>query len=199
MPGNRPRRRHRAVTGGLWVVDHLAHGLGSLGSLVEFELEPCARDQGPRVRIGRHGVGWHHHPDRAYRDHDRRRHGVDPRHAGHPGQLTNVVVGDCVVVRPTKDGGSPPTVTAASVQFGAADNGRCGRAGGWGTKAVVGTVASITGSTVAVTGADNAKATQGAGAERPGDVTVTVTPTTRYASRSKATPAVIAVGHSIAG
>lgn len=116
-----------------------------------------------------------------------------------PGQLTNVVVGDCVVVRPTKDGGSPPTVTAASVQFGAADNGRCGRAGGWGTKAVVGTVASITGSTVAVTGADNAKATQGAGAERPGDVTVTVTPTTRYASRSKATPAVIAVGHSIAG
>ncbi|KAA0101231.1 hypothetical protein CIW49_07030 [Mycolicibacterium sp. P1-18] len=102
-----------------------------------------------------------------------------------PGQLTNVAVGDCVVVRPTKNGGAPPAVTAASVQFGAADDGRCGHAGSGG-RAVVGTVASIKGSQVAVTEAS-----------QPANVTVTVTPATRYATRSKATPAAIAVGQCL--
>lgn len=97
-----------------------------------------------------------------------------------PSQLTNLAVGDCVVVHPTKDGGAPPTVTAASVQFAVAKDGRCGHG-----KAVIGTVASITGNTVAVTEA--AQPT----------VTVTVTPDTRYTSRTTATPAAIAVGQCL--
>ncbi|GAB7070719.1 hypothetical protein JCM12141A_50080 [Mycolicibacterium hodleri] len=98
-----------------------------------------------------------------------------------PSQLTNLAVGDCVVVHPTKDGGAPPTVTAASVQFALAKDGRCGHGG----RAVIGTVASITGNTVAVTEA--AQPT----------VTVTVTPDTRYTSRTTATPAAIAVGQCL--
>lgn len=102
-----------------------------------------------------------------------------------PSQLTNLAVGDCVVVHPTKDGGAPPAVTAASVQFAVAKDGRCGHGGGQGGKAVIGTVASITGNTVAVT--DAAQPT----------VTVTVTPDTRYTSRNTATPAAIAVGQCL--
>ena len=96
-----------------------------------------------------------------------------------PGQLTDVTVGECVVVRPTKNGGAPPTVTAASVQFRRAQNGQCGQRAGLGKRAVSGTVASITGDVIAVAAPDN------------GTDTVTVTPSTRYLSRTSVSSSVI--------
>lgn len=102
-----------------------------------------------------------------------------------PGQLTDVTVGECVLIRPTKDSGKPPTVTAAAVLFRAAGNGRCGGQGAGRRQGVVGTVASATGSTIAITSADNVQ------------TTVTVTPSTRYAKRSTADSSVIAAGQCL--
>jgi len=102
-----------------------------------------------------------------------------------PGQLTGVTVGECIVARATKDGGAPPTITAASVTYGTAENGQCTHPGADEHHAVVGTVGTVDGNTIAVTSPDGAKDT------------VTVTPTTRYAARSEATPSVITVGQCL--
>ncbi|MEU0496381.1 DUF5666 domain-containing protein [Mycobacterium sp. NPDC006124] len=102
-----------------------------------------------------------------------------------PGQLTGVTVGECIVARPAKNGGTPPTVTAASVAYGTAENGQCSRTAGGDHRAVVGTVASVNGTAIAVTSTDGAADT------------VTVTPATRYAARSDATPSVIAAGQCL--
>lgn len=102
-----------------------------------------------------------------------------------PGQLTGVTVGECVVARATKDGGTPPTITAASVTYGTAENARCSHPGGANNRVVVGTVASTNGNTLTITAA-------GGSAD-----TVTITPATRYEARSDATPSVIATGQCL--
>lgn len=185
LRGNRPRRPHRVNAGCLRVVGHLPVRVGTVVHRgVEFESGAC-RGQGPRIRARRHRLGG-----TVTLSGSKGAGTVDVSPSTHvtqilPSQLTNLAVGDCVVVHPTKDGGAPPAVTAASVQFAVAKDGRCGHGGGQGGKAVIGTVASITGNTVAVT--DAAQPT----------VTVTVTPDTRYTSRNTATPAAIAVGQCL--
>lgn len=95
-----------------------------------------------------------------------------------PGQLADVTAGACVLVRPTKDSGRPPTVTAAMVLVGETVNGRCG--------GVTGTVVSVNGDSIIVTPADK------------GQTTVTVTPNTRYAKRNKTDTSAIAAGQCLA-
>ncbi|WP_263997768.1 DUF5666 domain-containing protein [Mycobacterium yunnanensis] len=103
-----------------------------------------------------------------------------------PGQLAGVTVGECVVARPAKNGGTPPTITAASVAYGTAENAQCSHPGTTTDhRAVVGTVASVDANTIAVTSTNAAAGS------------VTVTPTTRYMARSDATPSVIAVGQCL--
>lgn len=103
-----------------------------------------------------------------------------------PGQLTDVTAGECVMVRPTKDSGGPPTVTAAAVLVRAAGNGECGHPGGGHGRGVVGAVASVNGSSIVLTTADNAQ------------TTVTVTPTTRYGKLNPADTSAIATGQCLA-
>lgn len=102
------------------------------------------------------------------------------------GQLSDVAAGECLVARPTKDGGQPPNVTAAAVVFGASNDGRCGHGGRQG-RGVVGTVASVNGSSIVVNGADDA-----------GQYSVTVTPQTRYEKRTPADASAITAGSCLA-
>jgi hypothetical protein len=100
-------------------------------------------------------------------------------------QLTNVAAGQCLVVRPTKDTADSPSVTAAAVLFGPAENGQCAPPGHQKGHGVIGTVASVSGNSITVTAADNSKST------------VTVTPDTRFAERTTADPSVIAAGQCL--
>jgi hypothetical protein len=102
------------------------------------------------------------------------------------GQLTDVTAGECVMVRPTKDSGGPPTVTAAAVLVRAAGNGECGHPGGGHGRGVVGAVGSVNGSSIVLTTADNAQ------------TTVTVTPTTRYGKLNPADTSAITTGQCLA-
>jgi hypothetical protein len=99
-------------------------------------------------------------------------------------QLTDVVAGECVAVHPTKGSGGQSPVTAAAVLVTQAGNGRCGQAGPRG-HGVGGTVASVNGSSIVLTAADNSQ------------VTVTVTSGTRYAKRSTADTSAIAAGQCL--
>jgi hypothetical protein len=101
------------------------------------------------------------------------------------GQLTDVTVGECVVVRPTKDSGGPPTVTAAAVLIRPAGNGQCGHQGGGHGRGVTGAVASVNGSSIVLTAADN------------GQTTVTVTPDTHYAKLNPADTSAITTGQCL--
>jgi hypothetical protein len=102
------------------------------------------------------------------------------------GQLSDVAAGECMMVNPTKDGGTPPSVTAAAVLFGQADNGQCGHPGGGPGNRVGGTVASVNGNSIVLTGSDNAQ------------ITVAVTPDTRYAKRVTADTTAIVTGQCLA-
>jgi hypothetical protein len=102
------------------------------------------------------------------------------------GQFSDVTVGECLLVNPTKDSGGPPTVTAAAVLFDAPDNGKCGSPGNGSRRGVGGTVASVNGNAIVLTTGDS------------GQTTVTVTPNTRYAKRASADGSVIAAGQCLA-
>lgn len=99
-----------------------------------------------------------------------------------PGQLTDVTAGECVAVRPVKGNDSGSAVTAANVLVGQPRNAQCGEKGGKREHGINGTVTSVTGNTITVTDADNAQ------------VTVTVTPDTRYTKSAAADAKVIATG-----
>lgn len=99
--------------------------------------------------------------------------------------LSNVAAGQCLVVRPTKDTAGSPTVTAAAVLFGSAENGQCAAPGKQQGHGVIGTVASVNSSSITVTTGDGTQST------------VTVTPATRYAERSTADSSVIAAGQCL--
>ncbi|UCZ62265.1 DUF5666 domain-containing protein [Mycolicibacterium phocaicum] len=98
------------------------------------------------------------------------------------GQLTDVTAGECVAVRPVKGNDTGNAVTAANVLVGQAGNAQCGQKGGKREHGINGTVASVNGSTIVVTDADNAQ------------ITVTVTPDTRYTKSSNADAKAIAAG-----
>jgi hypothetical protein len=100
------------------------------------------------------------------------------------GQLSDVAAGECMMVNPAKNGGTP--LTAAAVLFGQPDNGRCGSPGGGPGQRVAGTVASVSGDSINLTGADNAS------------ITVAVTPDTRYAKRVTADTTAIVTGQCLA-
>jgi hypothetical protein len=104
------------------------------------------------------------------------------------GQLTDITPGQCLMVNPTKDSGQPPAITAATVVFGASNNGQCGRPGGGNgpRHRLGGTVASVNGNSIVLTTADNSQ------------TTVTVTADTRYAKRVAADGSAIAVGQCLA-
>ena len=104
------------------------------------------------------------------------------------GQLTDVTSGECVAVRPVKGGNdNGPAITAADVVVGQPGNAQCGQKGG-GQKGekrehgINGTVASVNGNTIVVTGADNSQ------------TTVTVTPDTHYTKSTGADAKAIAAG-----
>lgn len=99
--------------------------------------------------------------------------------------LTDVAAGQCVVVRPTKDSAGSPTVTAASVLFGPAENGQCAAPGKQRGNGVIGTVASVTASSIVATLSDGSQST------------VTVSPGTHYAERTTGDPSVIAAGQCL--
>ncbi|HEX7825663.1 MAG TPA: DUF5666 domain-containing protein [Mycobacterium sp.] len=101
-----------------------------------------------------------------------------------PGQLTDVTVGECVAVRPVKgnDNNNSPAVTAANVLVGQPRNAQCGEKGGKREHGINGTVASVNGNTITVTDADNSQ------------ITVTVTPDTRYTKSAGADAKAIAAG-----
>jgi ABC-type Fe3+-hydroxamate transport system substrate-binding protein len=101
-----------------------------------------------------------------------------------PAQLTDVTAGECVVVRPTKDSGGAPSVTAAAVLVSLAGNGQCGGHGHG--RGVTGTVASVNGSSIVLTAANNSQ------------TSVTVTSSTRYAKRTNADTSAIAAGQCLA-
>jgi Domain of unknown function (DUF5666) len=97
-----------------------------------------------------------------------------------PGQLTDVITGECAVVLPTKDSTRPPTVTAAAMVVGPAANGQCGGRG------IAGTIASVSDNLIVLTAANNSQ------------TAVTVTPDTRFAKRSRPDTSAIAVGKCLA-
>jgi Domain of unknown function (DUF5666) len=101
-----------------------------------------------------------------------------------PAQLTDVTAGECVMVRPTKDSGGAPSVTAAAVLVSLAGNGQCGGRGHG--RGDTGTVASVNGSSIVLTAADNSQ------------TSVTVTSSTRYAKRTNADTSAIAAGQCLA-
>lgn len=99
-----------------------------------------------------------------------------------PGQLTDVTAGDCVAVRPVKGNDSGSAVTAANILVGRPGNAQCGEKGGKREHGINGTVAAVNGNTSQVTDADNAQ------------ITVTVTPDTRYTKTAGADAKAIAAG-----
>lgn len=125
-----------------------------------------------------------------------------------PAQLSNVTTGRCVTVRPTPESATAPggAVTAESVRVSQAVDGKCPQpktpAAGSTTTApnappsgpekprpVRGTVASVTGNTITVTGTD----VNG----NPAQTNVTVTDTTKYTEKNSATSQAIAQGKCI--
>jgi len=99
-----------------------------------------------------------------------------------PGQLTDVTAGECVAVRPVKGNNSGSAVTAANILVGRPGNAQCGEKGGKREHGINGTVAAVNGNTIQVTDADNAQ------------ITVTVTPDTRYTKTAGADAKAIAAG-----
>lgn len=99
-----------------------------------------------------------------------------------PGQLTDVTAGECVAVRPVKGNNSGSAVTAANILVGRPGNAQCGEKGGKREHGINGTVAAVNGNTIQVTDADNAQ------------ITVTVTPETRYTKTAGADAKAIAAG-----
>lgn len=99
------------------------------------------------------------------------------------GRLTDVMVGECLVARPTRDSGGQPTVTAAAVLFGPPVNGQCAR--GKRGRGLAGTVASVDGNSITLTAADGTSST------------VAVTQATRYAKRAVADPSAIVTGQCL--
>lgn len=99
-----------------------------------------------------------------------------------PGQLTDVTAGECVAVRPVKGNNSGSAVTAANILVGRPGNAQCGEKGGKREHGINGTVAAVNGNTIEVTDADNAQ------------ITVTVTPETRYTKTAGADARAIAAG-----
>lgn len=99
-----------------------------------------------------------------------------------PGQLTDVTAGECVAVRPVKGNDNGSAVTAANILVGRPGNAQCGEKGGKREHGINGTVAAVNGNTIQVTDADNAQ------------ITVTVTPETRYTKTAGADAKAIAAG-----
>jgi hypothetical protein len=118
-----------------------------------------------------------------------------------PAQLTDVTAGSCVAVLPARDStDAGGTITAQFVRVSPAVDGQCpepkhpagappsgGRAG---HRPVRGTVASVAGNTITVTGAD-ANGT-------PSQTSVTVTDTTKYTKQAATDAQALAQGKCIA-
>jgi hypothetical protein len=103
-----------------------------------------------------------------------------------PGQLTDVVAGDCVAVHPAKDSATGPAVTAADILFGQSDSTGCGPKGGPHGHGVGGTVASVKDNTIVITTPENSQ------------TTVTVTPDTHYTKRAGADATAVTSGECLA-
>jgi hypothetical protein len=104
-----------------------------------------------------------------------------------PAALTDVAAGSCVSVRPQEGGQGGQPITAASVRVRPAVDGKCPQAKDSGKRsAVQGSVASVAGNTINVTGADaNGNATQTA---------VTVNDKTKYNKQAAADTQAITAG-----
>lgn len=124
-----------------------------------------------------------------------------------PATLSDVTQGSCVTVRPTKEIQTGQPATAASVRVSPSVNGTCppAKGSGQGTtttsppgspspapakpKPLVGSVASVTGSTITVAGTD----ASGNSTQTP----VTVDDQTKYSKLTTATPDAIAQGKCV--
>jgi hypothetical protein len=106
-----------------------------------------------------------------------------------PAQLTDIVAGSCLTVRPTRDSAAPGSgaITARAVTVGTAVDAKCPPSGGQGVR---GTVASVNGNTIIVTSSDQSGSTS--------QTNVAVTNTTTYAKRAAANSQAIAQGTCIA-
>jgi hypothetical protein len=109
-----------------------------------------------------------------------------------PAQLADITTGSCVMVRPTRDSATSDTgaLTAREVLVSVASNGTCPPAGNPRGHGVRGTVASVTGGTIVVTGTD-------AGGN-PSQQSIAVTDSTVYAKRAVADSTAITEGTCIA-
>jgi len=97
------------------------------------------------------------------------------------GRLTDIIAGECLAVHTAKGSGESSSVTAAAVVVTQVGSGPCEQPDPHGRR-VGGTVASVSGSSIVLTGPNDSQ------------ITVTVTPDTRYAERSATDTAAITVG-----
>jgi hypothetical protein len=104
-----------------------------------------------------------------------------------PAQLSDVTAGSCVAIRPTRDSAPTGPVTAHTVLVSPAGNGQCPQAHDGG-RGVRGTVAAVTGNTIAVATATN-----------PTPTIVGINGDTGYAKQLAAGPQAITAGKCIAG
>jgi hypothetical protein len=114
-----------------------------------------------------------------------------------PAQLTDVTAGSCVAVLPTRDSGdSGGAITAHFVRISPAVAGRCpepkhpSSGGSAGHRPVGGTVASVAGNTITVTGTDATGNTS--------QTNVTVTETTKYTKQAATDAQALAQGKCVA-
>jgi hypothetical protein len=101
-----------------------------------------------------------------------------------PAQPSDVTVGSCVSIRPARDSQPNGPVTARAVVVSPAGNGQCPQSQGG--RGVRGMVASVTGTTVAVTTEGNSNPT-----------TVRINGNTRYVKRVTADSQAIAAGKCV--
>jgi Domain of unknown function (DUF5666) len=100
------------------------------------------------------------------------------------GRLTDVIAGECLAVHPTRDSGGSSSVTAAAVVVTQVGSGPCEQPDPRGRR-VGGTVASVGASSIVLTGPNDSQ------------ITVTVTPDTRYAERSATDTTAITAGQCL--
>jgi len=100
------------------------------------------------------------------------------------GRLTDIIAGECLAVHPTRDSGGSSSVTAAAVVVTQVGSGPCEQPDPHGRR-VGGTVASVSASSIVLTGPNDSQ------------ITVTVTPDTRYAERSATDTTAITAGQCL--
>ncbi|MGD1253719.1 hypothetical protein ACKUT9_05670 [Mycobacterium seoulense] len=177
-----------------------------LGGDLDHDIAGTGQRRSPGQRPDRLGGGQFRSGDSGGQRHRRRElHGDDQVTEVTPAALTDVTAGNCVTVRPARGGQAGQPVTAASVKVSPSVNGTCPKPkaaapGGSPGPApsgaptppparpapLGGSVASVTGNTINVTGTDpSGNTTQTA---------VTVDDKTKYLKQSSATTDAIAQG-----